>query len=193
LRRIVDEPDAFAIAARAALDLCHFGADGHDRGGPLKGEACEAGCYDCLLSYRNQPSHEVLDRHLVRDVLLDLTAARVTETYGAPGAKDLDDRAESALEKQWLEHLREHGYRLPQEAQPFLAQVPARPDFAYWDRDAVVYVDGPWHEFPERKARDDAQSEAIRGLGLRVIRFGHPDDWPQAFDTYRDVFGEGLS
>jgi very-short-patch-repair endonuclease len=191
LRRIVDEPDAFAIAARAALDLCHFGADGHDRGGPLKGEPCEAGCYDCLLSYRNQPSHEALDRHLVRGVLLELVAAKVTETYGAPGAKELDDQAESALEKQWLEYLREHGHRLPQEAQPFLAQVPARPDFAYWDRDAVVYVDGPWHEFAERKARDDAQSEAIRGLGLRVIRFGHPDDWPQTFDTYRDVFGDG--
>jgi ATP-dependent helicase YprA (DUF1998 family) len=191
LRRLVDEPGVLAIAARAALDLCHYDDDGHDRGGPMRGEPCEAACYDCLLSYRNQPAHPVLDRRLVVDVLQALAAASVEETGGAPGGKTLDERADSALERQWLDHVRAHGYRVPDDAQPFLADVPARPDFSYFDRDAVVYVDGPWHEYPERKARDDAQTEAVRALGLRVIRFGHPDDWPQTFDTYRDVFGAG--
>jgi hypothetical protein len=97
--------------------------------------------------------------------------------------------AMSGLERQWLDVVHRIGYRLPEEAQPFLAQLPARPDFAYWSRDAVVYVDGPWHDFPERKKRDDAHRASIRKLGLRVIEFTDPDGWAKVFEAYPDIFG----
>ena len=38
--------------------------------GPL--EDCEAACYDCLMSYSNQPDHAALDRSLIRDYLMAL-------------------------------------------------------------------------------------------------------------------------
>ena len=98
--------------------------------------------------------------------------------------------AMSELEKRWLDVVRAGGYHLPEEAQPFLSEVPARPDFAYWARDAVVYIDGPWHEFPERRARDDAHRAQIRQLGLRVIEFGELDGWTEVFESHRDVFGK---
>jgi hypothetical protein len=35
-----------------------------------------AACYDCLLSYTNQPDHRILDRFAVRDLLLRLAGAK---------------------------------------------------------------------------------------------------------------------
>jgi ATP-dependent helicase YprA (DUF1998 family) len=195
LRRLVEEPDALAAVARTALALCHIGPDGHDLGGPPGGEPCEAACYDCLLSYYNQPVHELLDRHLAIPVLNDLAAATV---HTGPGGStpeeqlaELTEMTSSGLEQQWLDRVRDEGYNPPEEAQPLLTEVPARPDFAYWGRDAVIYIDGPWHDLPDRQGRDRTHRDKVRALGLRVIEFGHPDDWAQVFDSYRDVFGEG--
>jgi hypothetical protein len=195
LRRLVEEEGALADVAATALTIAHFDGDGNDLGGPAGGERCEAACYDCLLSYYNQPVHEHLDRQLALQVLRDLATAVVHA--GAGGATPdeqvaiLAAQAGSGLEEEWLAYVREHGYRLPEEAQVLLDGVPARPDFGYPSRDAVVYIDGSWHDFPDRQVRDKEHREQIRGLGLRVIEFGHRDDWAQVFDTYRDVFGEG--
>ena len=54
-----------------ALELCHFNPDtGADLGKAEHAqEKCQAACYDCLLSYFNQPDHESLDRHCVKDLL----------------------------------------------------------------------------------------------------------------------------
>lgn len=85
LRRLVEEPDALARVARAALEICHFDADGAER--PDVGE-CARACYRCLLSYSNQPDHALLDRRAVRDFLVELSRAEViTQAPPAP-----DDR-----------------------------------------------------------------------------------------------------
>lgn len=69
LRRLVEDPAAFAECARIALERCHFVEDETAAGGwrdvgraPGRREDCEAACYDCLLSYGNQPDHRRLDR-----------------------------------------------------------------------------------------------------------------------------------
>ncbi len=74
LRRLVEEPDALARVARAALEICHFDADGAERADA--GE-CARACYRCLLSYSNQPDHALLDRRAVRDLLIELSQAEV--------------------------------------------------------------------------------------------------------------------
>ncbi len=61
LKRLMAGPSAWRALAEAALDLMHLerGKDGalHD------GEnACVEGCYRCLLSYYNQPDHELIER-----------------------------------------------------------------------------------------------------------------------------------
>ena len=79
LRRLVDDPAALTRAARTALEIMHFDpASGADRSGSAAGggqERCVRACYDCLLSYGNQGMHEMIDRHLVRDLMLRLAAA----------------------------------------------------------------------------------------------------------------------
>ncbi len=66
LGRIVRESDGLARAARRALMMMHFEKEG-DRwsAGNLKdagAETCVLACYRCLLSYFNQPEHELIDR-----------------------------------------------------------------------------------------------------------------------------------
>ncbi|MFV9504661.1 MAG: DEAD/DEAH box helicase [Oscillochloridaceae bacterium umkhey_bin13] len=74
LRRLVEEPGALARVALAALEICHFDAEGTER--PTAGE-CVRACYRCLLSYSNQLDHALLDRRAVRDLLVALSQTKV--------------------------------------------------------------------------------------------------------------------
>lgn len=69
LNRLVEDSGALNQVARQALDLMHFECvdEAIAAGDPtlLKdrdGQACVRGCYRCLLSYFNQPDHELIDR-----------------------------------------------------------------------------------------------------------------------------------
>lgn len=72
LSRLVQSPESFATVAREALRIMHYQippegsfldldlASAEER---QSGQAiCEAGCYQCLLSYFNQPDHELINR-----------------------------------------------------------------------------------------------------------------------------------
>jgi very-short-patch-repair endonuclease len=97
--------------------------------------------------------------------------------------------AGSDLEIAWLRYLDERGCRLPSKAQELFEACGTRPDFSYSEYHAVVYIDGPHHQYPERKARDAAQTERMEDLGFTVIRFGHLDDWGEVLARYPHVFG----
>ena len=93
LRRLVEEPDALARVARAALAIGHFDPDSGAEQADAVGE-CVRACYRCLLSYANQPAHALLNRHAVRDLLLALSRASVEpqqpkRSASAPVAADL--------------------------------------------------------------------------------------------------------
>src|SRR5262249_27583834 len=69
LGRLLSESKAIAHVARAALSLMHFDnidiaiGSGESEALVDKPEAnCVKGCYRCLLSYYNQPDHELIDR-----------------------------------------------------------------------------------------------------------------------------------
>jgi hypothetical protein len=69
LSRLVNESNALAEVARTALQLMHCVniEDAVASGDPSKIEndskvGCVKGCYRCLLSYYNQPDHELIDR-----------------------------------------------------------------------------------------------------------------------------------
>ncbi|MFQ5744573.1 MAG: DUF559 domain-containing protein, partial [Acidobacteriota bacterium] len=156
-------------------------------------EDCEAACYDCLMSYRNQPDHRLLDRKLLRNLLLQLANADIAASpVAAPRAAHLAQllrQCASALERDWLLFIEAHGLRLPSHAQRFIESCQTRPDFSYADRQTVVYVDGPHHEYPERRERDAAQTECLENAGFTVLRFGARDDWAALVGKYASVFG----
>ncbi|GGE43148.1 RNA helicase [Marinicauda pacifica] len=84
LGRLVREPEKLAEIARCALEIMHFDPASIDtnRGAAelsdLASERCAAGCYECLLSYFNQPDHELIDRknQVALAFLLRLAAAK---------------------------------------------------------------------------------------------------------------------
>ena len=64
-----------------------------------------------------------------------------------------------------------------------------RPDFSYDDHQAVVYVDGPPHDYPDRQERDKNQNECMGDAGYQVIRFHHAENWDDVAKKYPSVFG----
>jgi very-short-patch-repair endonuclease len=196
LRRLVEEPKVFADVARAALELCHFDpVTGDDTGGaPHVEERCEAACYDCLLSYGNQPDHRLVDRFLIRDLLMTWAESAVEV---APGSEPrtlvlqrLKALAGSELERRWLEFLQAGNLRLPTRAQVLIADASSRPDFLYEQDFVAIYVDGPPHDYPERQTRDASQEALLEELGWRVVRFRYDENWSEEVRLRPDVFGE---
>lgn len=195
LRRLVDEPDGMAAVAREALNLCHFDPiSGVDlRRAPGTQEDCEAACYNCLMSYANQREHNLLDRQSIKDLLLRLTCSKVAVAPVAVSrSKHLENlmrQAGSDLERKWLQYLEDHNHRLPSAAQVLVEQCQTRPDFVYEAEQTVIYIDGPPHDYPERRQRDVAQTECMENMGYLVLRFGYQEDWAEQIARYPDIFG----
>ena len=195
LRRLLDDPQAISEIAKEALRLCHFDPEtGKDlRRAPRAQEDCEAACYDCLMTYYNQRDHLLLDRQAIRDYLLWLADARiVTSPAEKPRAEYLQQlmrQADSELERKWLRFLEAHGHRLPTHAQQLIASCGTRPDFYYEDYQAAIYIDGHYHDYPERQARDAASTECLEDRGYLVIRFGSEEGWAAKLAQYPNIFG----
>jgi very-short-patch-repair endonuclease len=196
LRQLVDDSGALARVAREALARLHFDPDTlqDQRRAPRAREDCEAGCYDCLLSYTNQPDHQLVDRQLVRDYLHQLATASVAASPAAVSRGDhadqLSRQAGSDLERQWLTYIADHGHRLPDHAQTLMADQRARPDFTYDDAHLAVYVDGPHHLYPHRAERDADADDRLFASGWTVVRFKADDDWPQMIARHVGTFGK---
>lgn len=97
LTRLVTEKDALARVARTALQVMHIalpdeGALPETASGLAEDpkSECVAGCYRCLLSYYNQPEHELIDRRDVpaREILLRLARATLLRPSGGTAAPD---------------------------------------------------------------------------------------------------------
>jgi very-short-patch-repair endonuclease len=147
------------------------------------------------LSYGNQREHRILDRQLIRDLLGMLANA---ETIPSPGGAARDSylemllrQCESDLECDWLRYLAERGLRLPDQAQVYIEDCQTRPDFLYNSGGvyAAVYVDGSYHDFPQRQTRDTHQADCMEDYGYRVVRFGYRDDWDAILARNKHIFG----
>jgi ATP-dependent helicase YprA (DUF1998 family)/very-short-patch-repair endonuclease len=197
LRQLLDDPSALADVAKAALDVCHFDPDsGNDRDhAPTARERCEAACYDCLMSYSNQLDHRILDRHAILPVLRDVAggtvAASSTDMSRPDQLKRLLALCGSELERKWLRTLDEGRLRLPTGAQKLIESCHTQPDFLYAEHQAVVFVDGPWHNYEEERQADAAKTSCLEDLGYQVIRFGSEGTWQETFTKHLDVFGDG--
>ncbi len=196
LRRLLDEPQAIREVAQEALRLCHFDPEtGQDlKHAPRAQEDCEAACYDCLLTYYNQLDHRLLDRQAIRDFLFDLAEAHVaagpTEKPRSEHLEQLMRQADSELERQWLRYLEQRLLHLPSHAQRLIESCGTRPDFFYEDYKVAIYVDGHYHDYPERRERDAAYTMCLEDRGYIVIRFGHEEDWASKVGEYPNIFGK---
>lgn len=198
LRRLHAEPDALATAARKALEIAHIDPDtGEDLGhAPKARERCEKACYDCLLSYSNQWDHELIDRHRVRDLLLQLATSHVVTA--APGgsrddaAQELRRQCDTDDERRFVELLLAGDHALPTGAQELVESASSRPDFVYRTHNpTAIFIDGTVHDRADVSDRDAAAEERLIDAGWSVLRFRYDDDWEAIIRKRSDVFGTG--
>ncbi|MFD0802512.1 helicase-related protein, partial [Streptomonospora algeriensis] len=194
LRLLQSEPDHLAEAARTALEICHFDPeDGTDLGG----DECARGCYECLLTYGNQTHHRRIDRHAARDMLLRLAGSR-TEPTGIGESRTgqmqrLVENSDTNLEGRFVEWLKEHGHRMPDDQQVYIPEAQARPDFVYRVPGATVavFVDGPVHEHADVAERDARAEDRLIDAGMDVVRIPHDGDWQAIVAQHPAYFGPG--
>jgi len=191
LARLIENPDAIALVALEALAVCHFDERGDDLVGADK---CARACYDCLLSYRNQRDHLLLDRNAVRDVLLMLTGARVEiESHGRSYEGQFEwlfkrTDPDSELEREFLRCLFDRRLKLPDDAQVRIRDAHCEADFFYAPY-TCVFVDGPVHDGPNQAGKDALIRNRLKELGYRVIVIRYDVDMNTQIEKYPDLFG----
>ena len=200
-QRVIEYPDALAKVAEKALEACHFDpSTGEEM--PGWSEKCSRACYDCLLSYSNQPAHPLIDRHLIREFLLSLlksTTAKKTERSRDEQYAWLEERRDqnSNLEGQLLKLLYQTGRRMPERAQYRPEkEIYAEADF-YYDRDGLpgicVFCDGPDHDQLNRKESDERERGRLADLGYRILTIRYDSPIEDQIAASRDIFGGGVS
>ena len=204
LTRLVSDPSNIRKVARQALEIIHYRSqsgkwkDHNDLNNTY--EACEAGCYKCLLSYFNQQEHTLIDRKNA-DVLNILCRMTRCDSEKGTSGKSTDDifqslinQSVSSLEKAWLHYLKNHGFNLPNKAQPLLSAYNTQPDFGYSEAQTVIYIDGHHHDGNAQKTLDGQITLNLEDAGFTVIRFPKEQPtWSAIIQAHGFIFGQGNS
>jgi very-short-patch-repair endonuclease len=190
LRQLAEDPTALPLLARRALEICHFNPDSLEDNGA---QTCGKACYEYLLDYGNQPDHKDLDRHLIRDLLHELSRS-VCRPAGGAGSRaeriaGLRQRCDSQLEKRWLDLVDDLLLRPPSDGQYLIESCSTKPDFYYGEHHAAIYIDGPIHDAPDQLRADEAITQRLMEMGYIVIRFHHQANWPDIVRRHPDIFG----
>ncbi len=196
LTRLATEPGAMAQVAAAALRLMH-----HDSpAGPWTVEGlpaleqkladgqsiCEAGCYQCLLSYFNQPDHENINRRdeQALKMLVAMANAQVgpaqAEAGEAPATQPTTPAtpARPGVLDRWLHALEAAHCKAPDATQ--LSVLGGRATVAAQykaNRTLVVLEALP----PELRAE-------LLDKGWAVIDMSAPEQWEALFQQHAHVF-----
>ena len=186
LTRLVSQEDSLSIVARMALQIMHL-AVSEDRVpespaglSDSADTACVAACYRCLMSYYNQPDHEILDRRDgdARALLLRLAHSRTVAGEQHPGAVFHAVNGGPPDETRWLSEASRRGIPTP-DPKPLAA-----------DGWSVPWV---WREHYVAAVFGETEAPALQAMeefGFEVIRFDAPESWNAAFARLASALGQ---
>ena len=185
LSQLVTDPDSLSAVAETAWRICRLDETAYH----LKAS------YDDLLTYYNQRDHASIDRLKIREAL-ELMRHLRGEVLRPGDGKGYDERYASLMaqidpnaptERTFLETLRRLGLKLPDECQPLVEGVYARPDFRYAERIAV-FCDGSHHKQEWIAQKDAAKRDALRDRGWEVLVWSYEEDLQAWLGRRPDVF-----
>jgi Lhr-like helicase len=195
LTRLASEPLAMAQVAASALKLLHH----NEPAGPWTYEAlpdleqkdpngqriCEAGCYQCLLSYFNQPDHDHINRRneSALKLLIALANAQVVTApaNGSSTPTSLAPQGGQSLIDQWLAALHKGGFQLPDQTSVAVADGAAVAAGHYKQARLVVFLE----------AVSEHVIAQVRDKGRETLVMADPEDWTNQFLKFPQAFGVG--
>ncbi|PAW70199.1 MAG: DEAD/DEAH box helicase [Opitutia bacterium Tous-C5TDCM] len=194
LSRLAQSPEQLAIVSRQALEILHFDLSQFEgafsagdlaaveRRRPTGDRICEAGCYQCLLSYYNQPDHEHIDRGdpAVQELLVQLAHATVRPAAAPNAGAAATHSSGSDLLDTWLAALRQLGYRSPDDTRYPLADGLGTVDARYKSARALVFLTPP----------SAAVQAYAADRGYSTVEFSSDASaWSTTFADHPSIFG----
>jgi hypothetical protein len=173
LSQLLEKPDAFVKIADAALDICHF---------QETKDSCVQACYECLLSYRNQFDHALINRHLIKPLVDELQKSIVQ-----PEGISRDEQYQNLLKKTdpnsqferiVLQEIYQRGYKLPDVTQELIPEANCKPDFLYKTDSIAVFCDGSIHDSPDKRKQDKIERDNLKyNTNYHILTLRHNEDW----------------
>lgn len=189
LTRIASDPASLAQVASNALKLLHHNTpqglwkledlSALEQTNALGNRICEAGCYQCLLSYFNQPDHNNINRRNLDalKVLVALANAEVKAKQVPPpkhGAEPNNVRLQH-----WLDAVAKAHLRLPDATLVSVNQGAATAAGQYKSARALVFLEDI----------DTETTALLTDKGWQVLNFSDPSQWQAQFTAHPKVFG----
>lgn len=191
LTRLANNRDDLALVASNALQLIHYrkpqsgiwtldDLSSLEQTDAFGNHQCEAGCYQCLLSYFNQPDHEHINRRNADalKLLVALTNAQVQPVECSPATVAATTLADAPLDA-WLFALRQAGAIQPDAVNVSVNNGAATAAAQYKASRALVFL----------SAVDEQTTSVLQDKGWQVLDFSDASRWPQQFAAHTDVFG----
>jgi hypothetical protein len=184
LNRIVAEEGILAVVARKALEIMHFAIGDAE---PLPNDAsalldqpdlpCVAACYRCLMSYYNQPDHEMIDRRdpAAREILLRLGQSTARSIYENSRVDILP--SSDPTKALWFAEAVRRG-------------IPAVDPMPMSDNGHEVSL--VWRRYYVAAALDEIEitnAKDLEELGFEVVPFRDPPTWNEAFARLAAALG----
>lgn len=191
LTRLANNRDDLALVASNALQLIHYrlpqsgiwtldDLPSLEQTNVLGNHQCEAGCYQCLLSYFNQPDHEHINRRNADalKLLVALANAQVQPVTSSPATIASTTSADELLDA-WLSALRQAGAIQPDAVNVSVNNGAATAAAQYKASRALVFL----------SAVDEQVTSVLQDKGWQVLDFSDASRWLQQFAAHADVFG----
>jgi hypothetical protein len=138
-------------------------------------DRCEDACYNCLLRFRNQHDHYLMNRKLVITLIqkmenCELFQSNTNQTSLSRSLDDMKKQCASELEKWVLDEIDKQKLPYPDEIgkTEFENGIPkVKSDFFYFPN-IHIFVDGPPHQYSDVSLRDESKRQFL-DLGLNQI------------------------
>lgn len=146
--------------------------------GALERCTCNKACYSCLLHFRNQQYHDILDRNKSIELLMELIGEVEfkSEIPPVPLQKSPQiEGADSDAEENLLSILESRKFPLPTEDHVFIDlgnKSGIEADYAYMDKKIIIFIDGlspRLHGNPVVRKRDKINRAKAEMQGYKVL------------------------
>lgn len=192
LTRLASEPESLAIVANKALEIMHFQKPDKEQWDASKlvatekkddlgNSICEAGCYQCLLSYFNQPDHENINRRNQEALELLVALANSSVQLESVATTDFPVIGTSSgdIASDFLNEIARQGLKQPSATFVAVSGGEATATAQFKGARTLAFTD---------VVSEDIM-RALTDKGWACIDASDPTQWNTLFNDYANVFG----